>query len=513
MTDDPALTRRTLLRAGAAGGAALLGGGGAVLLGGCGDSEPKRRVPTVPVSVDGMNVVLIALDTLRADHVGAYRRDGIRPDNAVHTPAIDELCRQGLRFSRARPEALPTGPTRRSTFSGERVFPMRDWRPDPDSPAIPGWKRPDAEQQTLDQVLRKAGYRTAIVTDNTWLLKPSWARFMRGFDDTIEIPGQEYQRLQPGKSVRGVDVDRFMEPGLARKKASKVRTHRGVVERYLANQSGRRREEDWSVSKVFDRATSWLERHGKGPRPFFLCIDSYDPHEPWDPPAKDVARYDDPDYDGVEPISPLYGGDDYLTDRLRRRQRALYAGEITLADRRMGNFLQRLDELNLAERTLVVLYSDHGHSLSDRGLVGKQPSQLYAEMVDVPLVLRHPEGLAAGRTSDFLAQLHDLAPTITGTAGHRAPDAWDGIDLSPIFGGGDPERRREIQTAGYGEYVWASDGRMTYISSNRGKNRKLFDREEDPREQRNLAEDRSGDAERFWEAVVDAAGGEPLPRY
>lgn len=215
-----------------------------------------------------------------------------------------------------------------------------------------------------------------------------------------------------------------------------------------------------------------------------MSIDAYDPHEPWDPPRSYVDRYDDPDYDGIEPIRPLYGGDDYLDERLLTRTRALYAGDLTLADHWMGNSLQRLDELGLADSTLVVFYSDHGHSLGERGVVGKSPSQLYAEMVDVPLIMRHPEGAGAGRTTDFLASLHDLAPTILAATGVAAPAEMEGIDE-----------------------------RMTLIASNRKYNPKLFDREEDPDERRNLADERPDEVDRLWDAVIADAGGKPPPRY
>ncbi len=242
-------------------------------------------------------------------------------------------------------------------------------------------------------------------------------------------------------------------------------------------------------------------------------IDAYDPHEPWDPPRSYVDRYDDPDYDGIEPIQPLYGGDDYLDERLLTRTRALYAGELTLADHWMGSFLQRLDELGLADSTLVVFYSDHGHSLGERGVVGKSPSQLYAEMVDVPLVVRHPEGAGAGRTTDFLASLHDLAPTILAATGVAVPAEMEGIDLTPLLAGDEAAQERAVQTAGYNDYVWAGDERMTLIASNRKYNPKLFDREEDPGERRNLADERPDEVDRLWDAVIADAGGKPPPRY
>jgi arylsulfatase A-like enzyme len=212
-------------------------------------------------------------------------------------------------------------------------------------------------------------------------------------------------------------------------------------------------------------------------------------------------------------IFPVYGRDDYLTPREIRRMKALYAAELELADHWLGVFLERLGALGLAERTLVVVFSDHGVSLADRGFVGKSPSQMYAEMVDVPLLLRHPEGRGAGRSTGFLASLHDLAPTVLTAAGVPVPEAMEGIDLTPLLGGGQPATERTVQTAAYNDYVWAGTRDLSLIATGRGRNRRLFDRVDDPRERRNLAGSRGDDADRLWKRIQDDAGAPTLPRY
>ena len=516
MTDPSSnLNRRRFLQVSAGTAASAFGVGWlGSSIGSSTSAHGLRQEPVVHRPAEPLNLVLICLDTVRADHVGCYAGDGIRPDRAARTPSIDALAREGLRFSRARPEALPTGPTRRSVFTGMRTFPMDNWKPTADSPAIYGWQPPPRGQATLDSLLRRAGYRTALATDNTWLLKPSWARFRQGWDDVLDVQGQEYQRVRGGKRAERIDLEHYLVRGLRRKDRDRVRTYSGVVERYLKNQAGREREEDWSSPKVFSAAMDWVDRHNRErpTQPFALVVDSYDPHEPWDPPKKYVDLYDDPDYRGREPISPLYGGDDYLSRREKQRMRALYKAELTMADKWVGARLEKLDALRLMERTVVVFYSDHGHSLSDRGIVGKAPDQMYAEMVDVPLIARHPEGRKAGTSTDHLAMLHDITPTCLGMLGIQPPDRLEGHDLSPLFHDEATQSRR-VQTAGYNDYVWASDGRYTYIDTNRFVNPKLFDRRRDPRERRDISSAHPQRVKRFREAVLRDAGGKPPPRY
>jgi arylsulfatase A-like enzyme len=515
MSDDHGQTRRTFLRTSAAGlGGAVLLGGGTFALTRVGDGDAGQRRPPIVKPDVPLNLVWVCLDTLRADHVGAYARDDTRPRRAVRTPGIDAFARDALRFRHARPEALPTGPTRRSVYTGIRTFPMDNWKKDPDSPGIYGWQRIPRGQTLISDVLRRHGYRTAMVCDNTWLLKPSWARFRNSWDDFRGIPGQEYQRVRGGRRSQQIDMSDYLPRGLRRKPDERVETYSGVVERYLKNAGERRREEDWWAPRVFTGAMAWLDEHvrQRPTQPLSLFVESYDPHEPWDPPKKYVDLYDDPDYRGVEPISPLYGRDDYLSARERRRMRALYAGEVTMADRWFGELVGHLDRLKLLDRTVVILYSDHGHSISDRGFVGKSPSQVYSEMVDVPLLIRHPEGRRAGDTTNYLAQLHDLMPTALAMLGIPAPRASEGHDLSPLFRDADLQER-EVQTAGYNDYVWAGDERYAYIDSNRFKNPKLYDRRADPRERRDISGDEYEVVQRFRKAIRQDAGNKPIPRY
>ncbi|HET6860170.1 MAG TPA: sulfatase-like hydrolase/transferase, partial [Streptomyces sp.] len=117
------LSRRRLLQAGAAGAA-----GAAVLAStGCNSDDADA-------ADDGqLNVLVLIIDSLRPDHVGAYGSPQIQ------TPNIDALANRGLRFSRAFPEAMVTVPARRSIFGSRRIFPFRNWKPNKVIGTSPGW--------------------------------------------------------------------------------------------------------------------------------------------------------------------------------------------------------------------------------------------------------------------------------------------------------------------------------------------------------------------------------------
>ena len=129
-----------------------------------------------------MNVILVILDSLRRDHVGAYGND------QMSRPTLDALAMEGLRFSRAHPEAMPTIPARRAIHTGFRTWPTR-------APAY-GWKPIPEEQPTLAEILKGQGYRTLLITDTYHEFVPPSTNFDRGFDVFRTIRGQAKDRYR-----------------------------------------------------------------------------------------------------------------------------------------------------------------------------------------------------------------------------------------------------------------------------------------------------------------------------
>jgi len=466
---------------------------GATLLGatGCDLTERIRNFRNDPPGVkEGTNVVLIIIDSLRKDHVGAYGNDRIQ------TPNLDALAKDSLRFTRAYPESIPTMCARRAIHTGFRTWPFRDWIPPKGEDIIlQGWEPIPNYQTTLAEMMQAAGYGTYFVTDNMHQFKPSY-NIHRGFDVFEFIRGQTRDAYRPHWTLDREKMRRTM---------AKVR---GAMRQYSANTAGRRSEEDWFAPQVFTRSSDLL---GAATQPFFMVVDCYDPHEPWDPPQKYVDLYDD-DYDGGEPYTPSEGPSDYLTQRQLKRMRALYSAEVTMADRWLGRFLEKMEDLNLFENTLIIILSDHGHALGEHNIVGKPVQALWPELTDIVFLLRHPEGKGAGKTNDYYASTHDVAPTILGMLGIQPPEPMDGQDLSVILDRGKPESRDHF-SLGYHNFVWARDEAYVYFSRNDGTKAKLYDVRVDPKMRNNRAADRPEVAKRMFEDYVLKDAGGPLPRY
>jgi arylsulfatase A-like enzyme len=449
--------------------------------------------------VDRPNVVVIVVDTLRADHAFGRR---------ARTPNIDALARQGLSFTRFYPEAMPTVPARRSILTGRRVFPFRGWQPHRGLLAEPGWAPIADVRTTFTSALRRAGYWTAYVTDNTSLgFSPPWGPFRRSFDRFVRRGGQIGGRSD-GVSEREL---RHWLPAEMEDADTRDR-----VRRYLANGRYAHDESRSFAARVFRDASRVLAEAARR-QPFALVVDTFEPHEPWTPPRRYVDMYGDPDYHGPEPARPYYAPvGRYLHgsrgEVLLERMRALYAAEVTMTDRWLGVFLDRFHELGLDRDTVVVLVSDHGFYLGDYGLTGKIATVLHPPLIRVPLIVVDPRGRHAGRTSSYLASTHDIGPTILSMAGVDVPPGMDGVDLSRFVEGRRPPAR-PYAFGGYGNSYFVRTDRWAMYGPNGGGDFHLFDRRRDPAETRDVSGAHPAKAGELYGVVRRRAGRLPTFPY
>ena len=487
------LTRRDLMRAGGAGAAgfALLGTGACSE-----DDEGFRRAKAPP---GAQNVVVVVMDSLRVDHIYGGR---------ARTTRMDAFAKEALRFSNAYPEGMPTIPARRSIMSGRRTFPFRGWREYKELPPEPGWEPVGSDGEMFTSYLRRKGWTVGYVTDNPHLLLPVHRRFRATFDRVELVDGQVPVRRKPKRRVSQATVDRHLPPSMRGGRAEPR------MRAYLASNPRNRPESEFNAAKVFGEGMGWIE-WARTRQPFALVVDSFDAHEPWDAPRRLIDIYGRPRADGVEPIQPFptpagLTKELELTRGLVRRMRQLYAAEVTLIDVWLGRFLDTLANLGLAENTVVVLVSDHGVLLGEYGWVGKRYSEMHEELTHVPLMIRDPAGRAKGRTSSYLASTHDIAPTVLSMLGFERPKNMNGVDLSTLFDGNRPGKRRTYRTASYSDHVNASDGRWLLISDNRGRDKRLY---RVGREGRNVARRYPKQVRRMWGLIKRDAGPKGLPRF
>jgi len=481
------MRRRRFLQAGAAGAA-----GAAVLpAAGCSMDESGAGGP--------LNLLLVIIDSLRPDHVGAYG------SARVKTPHVDRIAGRGVRFNRAFPEAMVTIPARRSIFTTKRIFPFRNFVPNRELGISPGWLPIDDVEHTFTSELRRHGYWVAQVSDNPHLgFTKAYEPFRRSFDHWKSVEGQSGFVRPPG-SIPLRTVYDWLPP--------QVRDERYIpgMRKYLANSGGGVNEEETCAARVFKEAANTLQE-ARLRQPFCLTVDCFDPHEPWSPPPKYVDMYRDPEYRGQNIGVTRYGFARNWSRTELRHLHAIYAAEVTLTDVWLGHFLDRFVELGLDENTVILLLSDHGYLLGERGYTGKVPSQLHPELAQVPFVIAHPDRRAAGGTSSYFASTHDVGPTLLSMVGIDPPDWMEGTDLSVVLDGGEPAERRDFHYGGmYNRFFIRTDD-WVLIGDNRGLERHMYDLHLDPREQVNVRDRHPDVNEELYRTVLDAAGG-PLPYY
>jgi len=410
-----------------------------------------------------MNIVLVVFDSLRKDCIHCYSDP---PWWEIKTPNLDSLAGESLVMDRAYPESLPTLPTRRALYTGRRVYPFwsSDFRLKGDFVGAPGWGPIPEEQATLSEMLSEAGYRTALVADVYHMFKPS-KNYTRGFNQWMFLRGQEIDPSRSGPVPTQEEIEHWLP--------EELRMPRKIdfIKKCLLNMRDRVREEDYFAPRVFIEAARWLEQN-RDAEQFFLVVESFDPHEPWFVPEHYRRMYDPSD--GREQVVSGYADTSKLPEDIVRRTRANYSGLVTCCDRWFGHLYETLKSHGRLEDTLLIVTSDHGHSIGDRNFKGKRGYPSAPEVFDIPIFVRHPEGIGAGRRSDLIVQHHDISAMILDFAGVQPSEPIDGVNFWQNALDGKPETR-DHATVAWGSAVTVIDRKWWFNSKVNGRGVFLYD--------------------------------------
>jgi len=428
-----------------------------------------------------MNVVVICSDTFRYDHLGFLAR------KPVSTPHLDALARESASFSDFQLCSFPTLVNRIEVFSGRYTFPLIDWGPLP------------FHYPVLAEVFRHHGFATALVADNLHMMQKRYG-YGRGFDFVKDVPGQMHDPFQPASSP-------MIELACPVEKLEPSRTR---LERYRRNAWWYRQQGTNTTEGVFQEAMRWLDAP---PEKFFLWIDTFDPHEPWDAPRKFLDPYPW-NQNGDAVFWPHSGKSKRYPEADLENMRSLYAAEVTQTDHWIGQLLDHLREKNLLGNTVVIFCSDHGYYFGEHGLLGKplkrsleKPTTIYEELGHLPLLIRHPSGLAAGKTISGLCQPPDLFATALDLAGVPAVEWSQGHSLAPRLRGAPGAQRFAV--GGCHPHkgkvscltVWTNEWCFIYSPFEGLDGSELYHRPTDPAQANNVIADHRAVAERHFEKL------------
>jgi arylsulfatase A-like enzyme len=352
-----------------------------------------------------MNIIVLIFDTLRYDHIGANGNKWIK------TPNLDRFAADSLVFDRSFAASYPTIPHRTDVMTGKHGAPFFPWRP----------LRHD--RLTLPRYLGENGYCTQLIHDTPHLVNGGH-NFDWPFHAWTPIRGAEVDRPW-------IDDEEPVPANFAKDPLFDGVEERVVNQGYWWTYSRANRErtnhEDWNVAQLFLTASKWLECNSSRSN-FFLWVDCFDPHEPWDVPPEYAVMYDrSDDWDGrIDPRIHWGRNDPNLSQAAKDRVKALYAAKVTWADHWVGKFLNTLDSSPLASNTAVLITSDHGTNVGERGKFGKG-FPVHEQEGHTPFMIRLPDR-RKGRF-DLFVQPQDVFATICNIAGLPLPEGLDSYDL------------------------------------------------------------------------------------
>ena len=403
---------------------------------------PAPPPPRAAAPAGAPNVVLIMVDTLRADHLSCYG------STTVKTPHIDALADDGMRWVNAFSQASWTRPSVATILTG--LYPSSHG-------AVHKADRLPDRVDTLAEVLARAGYHTVGFADNANISQAF--NFQQGFD--------EYHYLAP---------DFFFA---ASEPAAQLALYSGlrlVRERFLAHYVDVHHYYQ-PAEVVTAEVRRWLDRGARN-EPFFLFAHYMDPHDPYF-----AHPFNGEGYARVAHPNPAPA----LAERLHH----LYEGEVAYLDEHLGVLFDDLKRRGLYDRTLVVLTADHGEEFHEHG-GWWHGTTLYDEQIHVPLIVKPPGAHALARLRDELATSLDIAPTIVEAAHLKPPAVMQGHVL-PLDAGPAPARESTFAEEDLeGNVLQAVRTRAwKLVAANPGNPRglapeELYDLPRDPGEQRNV---------------------------
>lgn len=467
-------------------------------------ASPASENETGPSPPEWMpNILLIVMDTVRADHLSCYGYDRYG-DDIKTTPNIDKIASEGILFENAFSEAPWTLPSHASMFTS--MFPT-----DHGTTAEHQWLEDDFE--TMAEVLgNDLGYRTYGYSNNIFVAPEK--NLDQGFE-TFIVTNRGYALEETETETELAELLRL----------------RRYIDRLFQENDGATHEVvvDDGAERTNEVVKGWIADALDGEDPFFIFINYMEAHAPYDnapkpysdlylsgnatPLIPQIAKGDSAGYVvHIAPEQPMQRGEIETLN-------ALYDQEITYLDYRIGELYDYLEELDILDDTLLIICSDHGENLADHNLLGHQLC-VYDTLLHVALIIRYPDpklekrGFGPGTRFDEQVQLTDLFPTITdiigyhpdysawysgrGIRGHtlvRNPESTPAVAEYSIFTTVLENLRRneaKFDTSKYArrlktvrdgdfKYIWASDGRH-----------ELYNTREDPGEENNIIESELG---------------------
>jgi arylsulfatase len=400
-------------------------------------AEPKALAPP--------NIVYVLADDLGYGELGVYGQE------LIETPHIDALAREGMRFTQhysGSPVCAPSrGVIQTGLHTGHAYIRGNDEMGDrgdvwdfaamAEDPNLEGQRPLPAGTRTVGRLLQDAGYRTGFV--GKWGLGgpltegiPNEQGYDFFFGYNCQRQAHTYYPVHLWRNRERVSLDNEMVP-------PHTPLEEGADPKDPASYA-RYELKEYAPDLLIDEALQFMERNRE--RPFFLQFASPLPHLPLQAPRRWVEHYQEK----LGPEEPSTA-ERYFPNRTPR---ATYAAMISTLDEQVGRLVEKLDELGLRERTVIMFTSDNGPAWVDlawggadsvffdsarpfRSDRGRGKGTVYEGGIRVPMIARWPGRIAPGTTTDHLSAFWDVLPTLAEIAGAPVPEDIDGLSFAPVL--------------------------------------------------------------------------------
>lgn len=380
-----------------------------------------------------MKAIMVMFDSLNKHFLPCYGNEWIK------APNFERLAKKSVTFDNFYAGSLPCMPARRELHTGRLNFMHRSWGPlEPFDVSMPN-------------ILKDAGIYTHLITDHFHYFEDGGATYHNRFNTWEMVRGQQ------GDPWNGEVGNPFIPECENPRKFNLDNWRQDWVNRKKINEESKQ-----PMPITFNMGLDFIETN-KDEDNWFLQLETFDPHEPFYTMDEYKKLYPHV-YEGKHYDWPNYGKADD-TDEAKEHLKLQYAALVSMCDNYLGKILDKMDELNLWEDTMLIVNTDHGFMLGEKEWYGKNIQPFYNEIVNLPFFIYDPRSNCHGQRRGALAQTIDIAPTLLEYFDQKIPEVMMGKPLRKVIE--EDSSIRDYALFGmHGGHINITDGNHVYMRAN-----------------------------------------------
>lgn len=380
-----------------------------------------------------MRAIIVMFDSLNRRMLPPYGGKG------VHAPNFERLAQRSATFDNCYAGSMPCMPARRELQTGRYNFLHRSWGP------------VEPFDDSMPEILKQNGIYTHMVTDHQHYWEDGGATYHNRYCSYEFLRGQEGDLWKA--DLNGLDRDRLGD------------IHYRMVTQDQVNRRAMPQEDGHSQTQTFDAGLEFIATNA-GHDDWMLQIETFDPHEPFFSydqyhrlyPDTETGSDDAPDFDW-----PPYARVTQSADKVRQA-RNRYLALLSMCDRNLGRVLDEMDARDMWGDTMLIVCTDHGYMLGEKGWWGKSVMPWYDETIHTPFFIWDPRAKVAGKRRAALVQTIDIAPTLLDFFGLEPTPDMMGRPLADSVAQDTPVHDGAL-FGNFGGHVSVTDGRYVYMRS------------------------------------------------